>query len=334
VDVAKLKAEFTQQYYDAKGTPLRARMIAHFAGATALASLAPWAWNLVFGTPWLRRLANRAVGFHPERSIPAMPEQSLRHWFEARAPRTDAGKGRVFFFCDEFTDVNDVAAGRAAIELLEGLGYAVVLPEHGESGRAALSKGLLRRARALAAENVRLLEPWVGPEAPLVGIEPSAILSFRDEYPELLRGADQAAARRLAPHCLMLEEFLAREMDAGRIEAGRFTPQRRVVHLHGHCHQKALASVTPTVRVLEQLGGYDIRAIPSGCCGMAGSFGYEAEHYGVSQKIGELVLFPRVRQAGPDEVIAAPGTSCRHQIHDGTGRTAWHPAELLRQALA
>jgi len=334
VDIAKLKAEFTQHYYDARGVPLRSRLIAHFADAAALAALAPWAWNAVFGTPWLRRLANRAVGFHPERSIPLLHGQTLRQWFEARPTRSSGKAGRVFLFCDEFTDANDVPVGQATVELLEGLGYEVVMPEHGESGRAALSKGLLRRARRLAEDNVRTLAQLVTEEAPLVGIEPSAILAFRDEYPELLRGDEQARARALAPHCLMLDEFLARELEAGRIDRSRFVPQKRTVHLHGHCHQKALASLTPTVRVLEQLGGYDVRVIPSGCCGMAGSFGYEAEHFEVSQKIGSLVLFPRVRQVGAEEEIAAPGTSCRHQIHDGTGRSARHPAELLRQALA
>jgi FAD/FMN-containing dehydrogenase/Fe-S oxidoreductase len=340
VDIAKLKAEFLQHYYDAKGTPLRTQMIARFADSAALASLAPWAWNLVFGTRWIRRLANRAVGFHPDRTIPLLPPTSLKKWFDRRSrkretPPTASTRqvGKVYLFCDEFTNANDVGMGMAAVELLEGLGYRVEIPEHVESGRASLSKGLLRRARKFAEANVRLLYPLISEETPLIGLEPSAILTFRDEYPDLLRGEAQQQSRQLGAHCLMIDEFLAREMDAGRIEAAAFKRQSRVVHLHGHCQQKALASVTPTVRVLEQLAGYDVRVIPSGCCGMAGSFGYETEHYELSQKIGELVLFPRVRKSGKGEIIAAPGTSCRHQIHDGTGKTALHPVQLLHGAL-
>lgn len=338
VDVAKLKAEFLQHYYDAKGTPLRALMIANFATSTRLASFVPWAWNLVFGTPALRRLANRAVGFHPDRTIPLLGPTTLAGWLRKRpsAPATrstpDAPR-RVFLFCDEFTNHNDVEAGQAAVELLEALGYEILTPPHGESGRASLSKGLLRRARTFAARNVALLHPLVSAETPLLGIEPSAILTFRDEYPDLLRGEAQKQAQELAPHCLMIEEFLANELDAGRISPDAFTPLNRVVHLHGHCQQKALASVSPTAKLLEVLAGCDVRIIPSGCCGMAGSFGYESEHYDLSQKIGELVLFPRVREAAPRDLIAAPGTSCRHQIHDGTGHSALHPLQILRQAL-
>jgi Fe-S oxidoreductase len=143
----------------------------------------------------------------------------------------------------------------------------------------------------------------------------------------------QKRARALGEHCLTIEEFLAREMDAGDLRSDCFIAQRAIVHLHGHCHQKALGSMSPTVQILEQLAGYDVRLIPSGCCGMAGSFGYEAEHFELSQKIGELVLFPRVRGLGQGEKVAAAGTSCRHQIHDGTGVKAFHPVELLRRAL-
>lgn len=331
VDVAKLKAEFLQHYYDTKGTPLRAQMIARFAESAALAAKAPWAWNFVFGTPALRRLANRAVGFHPERTIPLLGPVTLQRWI-ARLPKVSAPR-KVYLFCDEFTNYNDVAVGQAAVELLLGLGYEVAVPGHVESGRASLSKGLLRRARRFAARNVELLHPIVSAETPLLGIEPSAILTFRDEYPDLLRGEAQRQARELAANCLLVEEFLAAELDAGRISASAFLPLRRIVHLHGHCQQKALASVSPMAQLLEVLAGCDVRFITSGCCGMAGSFGYEAEHYELAQKIGELVLFPRVRAAEPVDLIAAPGTSCRHQIHDATGRTALHPLQILRQAL-
>ncbi len=334
VDIAKLKAEFLQHYYDDKGAPWRSRMIARFADVSALMSRMPWAWNAIYSVPALRRLANRAAGFHPERSIPPLSTPTLRRWFEKRKPRRSNGERRkVYFFCDEFTNYNDADIGRAAIELLEGLGYEVVMPRHPESGRASLSKGFLRRAREFARTNVRIFAPLVSEETPLLGVEPSAILTFRDEYPDLLRGEEQKAANKLGANALQIDEFVAREIDAGRIRPEHFREGSREILLHGHCHQKALASQTPTVRMLELPKGHRVRLIPSGCCGMAGSFGYEAEHYDVSMRIGELVLFPRVRET-PDEItIAAPGTSCRHQILDGTGRRSLHPVQILREAL-
>ncbi|MDX2080735.1 MAG: FAD-linked oxidase C-terminal domain-containing protein [Terrimicrobiaceae bacterium] len=335
VDIAKLKAEFLQHYYDANGVPARAWMIAHFTDTARLASLFPAAYNAVFQTPALRRVLNQLFGFHPDRTMPRLNPRTLRSWFAARRPLAPRGphRGRVHLFCDEFTNHNDLSAGVAAIELLELLGYEVVLPDHVESGRASLSKGLIRRARAFAEENVRSLAERVSEAEPLVGIEPSAILGFRDEYPVLVGSSLRADARRLAPNCLMLDEFLAREADAGRIEPGAFTDEERTIQLHGHCHQKAISSVDPTVKALSMPRNYRVHVIPSGCCGMAGSFGYEAEHYDVSMNVGELVLFPVVRRQPADVLIAAPGTSCRHQIHDGTGRNALHPAEILRAAV-
>ena len=235
-------------------------------------------------------------------------------------------------FCDEFTNYNDLDAGIATIELLELLGYEVIIPDHVESGRASLSKGLVRRAKEYAEANVRKLSGIISKEEPLVGIEPSAILGFRDEYPALVGSELRGAALSLAPNCLLLDEFIAREAEVGRITSDLFTATARTVHLHGHCHQKALVSLDPTFRMLSLPENYTVKIIPSGCCGMAGSFGYESEHYGVSMKVGELVLFPSVRKASKDSLVAAPGTSCRHQIHDGTGRKALHPAEILRAA--
>lgn len=335
VDIAKLKAEFLQHYYDANGVPARAWMIAHFADMARLASLFPPGYNAVFQTPALRRVFNRLFGFHPDRTMPRLNPRTLRSWFASRPPLRALGRrnGRVHLFCDEFTNFNDLSAGVAAVELLELLGYEVVIPDHTESGRASLSKGLVRRAREFAEENVRKLRGCITESEPLIGIEPSAILGFRDEYPVLVEPGLRADARRLAPHCLLLDEFLAREAAAGRIQADMFTDESRTVLLHGHCHQKAIASIDPTVHALSIPAHFRVQIVPSGCCGMAGSFGYEAEHFDVSMKVGELVLFPAVRNQPADILIAAPGTSCRHQIHDGTGRTALHPAEILRAAI-
>ena len=334
VDIAKLKAEFLQHYHDAHGVPFRSRLVAGFSDGARIASFAPEIYNAVFQTPWVRQAFNRMVGFHPDRTLPKVNRVTLRSWLKTRTPLQAGGKrnGRVHLFCDEFTNYNDLDAGIATVELLEFLGYEVVLPNHVESGRASLSKGLIRRAKSFAEENVRLLAPLVSEKEPLIGIEPSAILGFRDEYPALVDVSLRDKARTLAPHCLMLDEFIAREADAGRITADLFTDRSRTIHLHGHCHQKALASLDPTIRMLTLPENYAVNLIPSGCCGMAGSFGYEAEHYDVSMKVGELVLFPAVRKLADDVLVAAPGTSCRHQIHDGTKRKALHPAEILRAA--
>ena len=336
VDVGKMKAEFTQKYHDTHGVPFRSRLVAGFTKRMKQAALAPWVYNKIFSTPALRRAANKAVGFHPERTMPLLGKQTFRKWFGKRkkTPANGAAKnGKVYLFCDEFTDYNDAEVGQKMVGLLEKLGYEVLLPKHVESGRTFLSKGLVKEAQKIANENVRLLQNLISDEAPLVGIEPSAILTFRDEYPDLVAPELREAAQNLAKNALLFEEFMAREMEKKNIASSQFSTEEKLVKLHGHCHQKALSSLSVAKQVLSLPLNYKVQLIPSGCCGMAGSFGYEAEHYELSMQIGELVLFPAVR-AQPDEVIiAAPGTSCRHQIKDGTGRRALHPVEILWEAL-
>jgi FAD/FMN-containing dehydrogenase/Fe-S oxidoreductase len=335
VDVARLKAEWQQHYYDAHGVPRRARLVAGFATSMKWAARAPRLYNAFVTYSVANRLLKRLAGFAPQRSLPPLHATTLAKWHarHANPPTLDYPNGRVHLFCDEFTNYSDTPVGIKAVELLNRLGYQVVIPPHGESGRAHLSKGLVRSAQKLAIRNVGLLKDVVTPAAPLIGIEPSAILGFRDEYPDLVPASLKAAAQRLAANALLFDEFLACEIDAGRIRRAAFDTQRRAIKLHGHCHQKALSSLGPTVKLLELPAGHTVQIIPSGCCGMAGSFGYEAEHYAVSQQIGELVLLPAVRAAAPDTLIAAPGTSCRHQIKDATGRRALHPAEILHAAL-
>ncbi len=334
VDMARLKAEWEQHRHDAEGVPLRSRLIAGSAAAMRRAMIAPWLYNLAVTAPGLAGIIKRFLGFAPRRSLPRLHGTTLSAWHRRRPDRGPAPLGRVHLFCDEFTDLLDVPVGIAAIELLEALGWEVVIPAHVDSGRAQISKGLLREARLLAERNIELLDPVVTDDAPLVGIEPSAILGFRDEYPDLVREPLAPAARRLASRALLIDEFLARAAAAGRIGAAAFTNAPRTVKLHGHCHQKALASVECSAAILRLPPNYTVEVIPSGCCGMAGSFGYEREHFDVSMRIGELVLFPAVRAAADGAIIAAPGTSCRHQIADGTGRTALHPVQVLHAALA
>jgi Fe-S oxidoreductase len=236
-------------------------------------------------------------------------------------------------FCDEFTNHLEPDIGIAAVQLLEGLGFDVRMPSHRESGRSAISQGLLRIAKDHANENVRQFRDLVGPDTPLIGIEPSAILTFRDEYPALVDASLRDSANELANHALMFGEFIETQIDEGKIHSSQFEPKQQTIRLHGHCHQKALASLKPTVRMLQLPAGHRVRLIPSGCCGMAGSFGYTPDRYDLSMKIGELVLFPKIRAEESESIIAAPGTSCRHQILDGTGRLAQHPIEILNAQL-
>ncbi len=254
-------------------------------------------------------------------------------WASKKRENVSGPLGKVYFFVDEFTNYSDTGTGIHAIQLLERLGYTVVIPEHVESGRASLSKGLLRRAKEIAQRNISLLAPIVSEECPLIGVEPSAILTFRDEYIDLAEDALWEKAKSLAKHVYTIDEFLAREIEKGKIQATSFTQSAKQIKLHGHCQQKALSSVAYTQKMLSLPENYSVEVIPSGCCGMAGSFGYEKEHYDLSMKVGELVLFPAVREAGQGTIIAAPGTSCRHQVKDGTGVEAKHPVDILFEAL-
>lgn len=331
VDMAKLKAEFLQHYYEANGVPLRSRLIANFSTLARWGSYVPAVYNFFMTAPGISTLLKKTVGFAPRRSLPKLSAQPLQQWFRKHTP---AATGRtVHLFCDEFTNFNDAEIGAKAVLLLERLGYRVVLPEHTESGRAWLSKGLLKQAREIANRNVQLLKGVITAEQPLIGIEPSAILTFRDEYPDLVDESLLNAARHLAVTSFTIEEFLAAELEAGRIDRSCFTRENRNILLHGHCQQKSVSSLQPTVQILSLPENYSVEVIPSGCCGMAGSFGYEKEHYELSMKIGELVLFPAIRKQTAEVMIAAPGTSCRHQVKDGTGRKALHPVEVLFEAL-
>jgi FAD/FMN-containing dehydrogenase/Fe-S oxidoreductase len=333
VDVAKLKAEFLQHYYDANGVPFRSRLIANFAASARLGSIAPGIYNMMVRGRLTGRWIKQISGFAQDRSMPLLQKTTLKAWFKKHKREGTPANGRVYLFCDEFTNYNDTDIGIKTILLLEKLGYEVVIPEHGESGRAWLSKGLIRHAKKIAANNVRLLSPLITAETPLIGVEPSAILTFRDEYPDLADDEWLAAAQQLAANSFMVDDFIALEIGKGNIRAGQFTTEARQIQLHGHCQQKALSGVAGSVKLLSLPQNYSVKVIPSGCCGMAGSFGYEKEHYDISQKIGELVLLPTVRRQPDDVIIAAPGTSCRHQIKDGTGRKALHPVEVLYQAL-
>lgn len=332
VDMAKLKAEFLQHYYDANGVPLRSRMIAGFTTSARIGALAPALYNKFVQSRWVKKL----IGFAPDRSMPLLHKTTLRAWYkkyQAAKAGAPAKPRRVYLFCDEFSNYNDVETGIATIRLLDRLGYEVIIPDHDESGRTWLSKGLVRHARDIANGNIRQLQTLISADAPLIGIEPSAILTFRDEYPDLADDSLLSGAENLARNSFLVDDFLAREIARGHIRPEQFTADKRTVMLHGHCQQKALTGVAGSIQALSIPVNYTVKTIPSGCCGMAGSFGYEKEHYQLSQQIGELILLPAVRSQPDETIIAAPGTSCRHQIRDGTGKKALHPVEVLYDAL-
>jgi Fe-S oxidoreductase len=336
VDMTKYKAEFLQHYYDANGIPLNTRLIAYLNRINHLVSLAPWIYNAIVTNRFTSSVLKKVMGFAQQRSLPRLHRMTLTRWYRKNYKRLSVAtpiKGKVSLFADEFAEYNDTETGIKAIRLLSSLGYEVIIPRHTESGRATLSKGLLRKARKIAEKNVTLLKDVVTPEVPLVGIEPSCILTFRDEYPQLVRESFRTAAMRLAENTFLLDEFINREAQKGNIQREAFTREVKKIRLHGHCHQKALASTAATREMLSLPFNYTVEEIPSGCCGMAGSFGYEKDHYELSMRIGELVLFPAVRASASDVLIAAPGTSCRHQIFEGTGKRAYHPIEILYDAL-
>ncbi len=334
VDIGKLKAEFLQNYYDVHGAPLRSRMIANIHKSNHLASKVSSLFNFMVDNSVTSSIVKATAGIAPQRSIPKVHKVTLRDWFNKRPKqRTPAIHGQVYFFCDEFTNYNDTNIGQTAIKLLEALGYEVLMVEHAPSGRAYLSKGFLRKGKAFAEKNINIFSKLVNDKTPLVGLEPSAILSFRDEYIDLTRGTMRKQAEQLAKNVFMIDEFIDQLMEAGKVDKSRFTKESKKVKLHGHCQQKAVASLVPSKRILSFPSNYTVEAIPSGCCGMAGSFGYEKEHYELSMQIGELVLFPTVRKQPEEVLISATGTSCRHQIKDGTDRHAKHPVEILYEAL-
>jgi FAD/FMN-containing dehydrogenase/Fe-S oxidoreductase len=333
VDITKLKAEFLQHYYQSNGVPLRTRLIANISKINQLGGIAPKLYNYVNQHPKLGGLIKKQLGFAQERSIPKLHQTTLKKWYKKEGKKIkDKGK-TVYFFADEFTNFNDTDTGIKGIQLLEKLGYEVIIPKHLESGRTYLSKGLVKQAQAIANKNIKLLKDIISKETPLVGIEPSALLTFRDEYKDLANQELKTSAVQLSENCLMIEEFLWQEMQAGRIIKEQFTENTKEVSFHGHCYQKSLASTLPVKEVLSFPANYSASEIDSGCCGMAGSFGYETEHYELSMRIAELKLLPAVRKAKLTTLLAASGTSCRHQIKDGSQREAMHPVEILFNAL-
>lgn len=333
IDMARFKAEYLQHYYDVSHVPLRSFLIANLIKIQKMGMVIPWLYNGIVSVRLTSSLLKGMLRFAPERSIPKLYKMTLRNWLLRHSDANVPTKGTVYLFADEFTNYMDVEIGIRFIELLRKLGYSVLIPEHVESGRTEISKGMLKKAKVIAEKNVTLLQGLITEDTPLIGIEPSCILSFRDEYPDLVSEHMKVSAAKLAVNSLLYDEFIVREIKKGNIIRSQFTEASLKIMLHGHCHQKSLASIEPSKEMLSLPVNYVVEVIPSGCCGMAGAFGYEKEHYQLSMQIGEQVLFPAIRQTGDEVCISAPGTSCRQQIADGTGRKALHPIEVLYNAL-
>ncbi len=332
VDMAKMKYEFLAHYYEKHGLPLRNRVFGRIETLNRLGSAFAPLSNRVLNHPWHKRILERAIGVDRRRSLPEFAEETFEQWFYHRNPDSvgDRDRPTVVFFPDTFINYSEPHIGIAAVEVLESAGYRVVLAEpRACCGRPLISKGMLRQAREAARYNISQLERYVDRGWAIVGCEPSCVMTFRDDYRDLV---NDPRTNRIADSIFMIDEFLAREQAAGRLSL----PVKRLdrtISLHGHCQQKAIAGTGSTVAALELVPGYEVTTLNTGCCGMAGSFGYEREHYDLSMKIGEDRLFPAIRNADDRTEFAATGTSCRHQIADGTGRTAHHPIELIRAAV-
>ncbi len=335
VDIAKLKAEFLQHWHDNHHIPLRTILIAYITTINRIGSLAPPVYNFFIKNKLTSGLFKKAIGIAEKRSIPALYKTTLRNWIRKNLDGINPAdpKGKVCLFIDEFTNFNDTSTGISTVVLLTKLGYRVITVKHDESARTYLSKGFIRTAKKIVRNNITKLRSIINEETPLIGIEPSAILGFRDEYPDLADNDIKEDSAMIARNSMMVDEFISREYRAGRIRRDSFAGKKSNVLLHAHCQQKAVSSSSYTIEILSIPENYNVREIPSGCCGMAGSFGYEKEHYELATSIGEMVLFPEVRAASDDVIIAAPGTSCRHHIKDGTGRIALHPVEVLLKVL-
>lgn len=328
VDVATLKAEFLYQYQKANGFSTRSKIFANNAKLNKMGSLFPSITNFISN----QSLVKKSMGIAPERQVPLLAKKTFRKWYENnKFEISDFPNGQLYLFVDEFTNYYDVNIGIDAFELLTKLGYQVLIVDHEESGRTYLSKGFLEEAKKITDININIFKNLISSNAPLIGIEPSAILTFRDEYLRL--ASDKENAERISQNAFTIEEFFKKEIIDGKITPDSFSEETKEIKIHGHCHQKSLSSVEATFAMLNLPKNNTVTIYNSGCCGMAGSFGYEKEHYKVSMQMGEDTLFPKVRNTGANVKIAAAGTSCRHQIYDGTKREAQHPVSILRSCL-
>ena len=330
VDIAALKAEFLHQYYKTNKPTLRTKLFADNVKYNKLGSIVPFITNVALNNV----ITKKVLGIATQRSIPKLYKTTLKKWYKRNVNQLHSKEfknGEVYLFCDEFTNYYDVTIGIDAIELLTKLGYKVIIVNHEESGRSAISKGFLDKAKEVIDKNIDIFKDLISEEKPLIGIEPSAILGFRDEYIRL--ADDKNSAKNISKNTFTFEEFIKAEFENKKINTSDFNNNSKEIKIHVHCHQKSLSTTEATFSMLNIPTNYKPTILNTGCCGMAGSFGYEKEHYNVSMLVGEDTLFPKIRNLAEEIEISAAGTSCRHQIKDGTKKQSKHPITLLREAL-
>ncbi len=329
VDMARIKTEWLDKYWQANPIPLRTRLFAHMPQLlrktpTRFNPVANWANRQQFIRTWLER----SLGVSKNRKLPPFASEPFTDWFARR--QWPEGTSTVVLFADTFNNFSYPETSRAAAEFFSRTGHTVLVPDSRACcGRPLLSKGLVREARALLLEALDVLYPFAEQGLPIVGLEPSCILTFRDELAALL--PNDPRVKKVAELSLTFEEFVSQSATLGGV---KWKDDQKNVMIHGHCHQKAIVGSGPSQRCLSLPTNYSATVIDSGCCGMAGAFGYEKEHYDISIRMAEHRLAPAVRAASPDTIIAASGVSCRSQLEDTTSRKALHPAEILRAALA
>jgi Fe-S oxidoreductase len=347
VDMARMKIEFLHHYKARHGHTLKDRLIAHLPRYAHWGARLPWLFNLRDTLPGAAALSQRIAGFSSRRSLPTWRRDTflggltITAGADGRAaPQCEGPSGEVVLFADTFNNAFESQNAHSALAVLRAAGYTVriALPAEDKRpfrllccGRTYLATGMVDEAKAEARRTLAALQPVAARGVPIVGLEPSCLLTLRDEYTVMGLGD---AARTVADHSLLFEEFLVRERKAGRLKLDLKSLPQKTALVHGHCHQKAFDAFTPVQAVLGWIPGLAVKPIESSCCGMAGAFGYEAAHYDVSMAMAELSLLPAVRAADQQTLIVADGTSCRHQIHDGAGREALHVARVLALALA
>lgn len=331
VDISTLKSEFLYQYQKNNCIPLKNKIFAYNSLINKYLSKMPHITNFILKQKFTKKI----MGIAPERTLPILQKTTLQKWYLKNKDFLHKGEkplGNVFVFCDEFTNYYEVDIGIDTLELLSKLGYAPFILNNSESGRSAISKGFLKFAQKKADENIRIFKDLIDEKTPLLGIEPSAILSFRDEYLRL--ATDKKAAQKIAKHTFTIEEFLQKEIIKNKIPKNLFTKKSKNIKVHLHCHQKALSNLKATFEVLNLPENYCVSILNSGCCGMAGAFGYEKKYYHLSQKIYEQNLFSKIKNTHKNTLLVATGTSCRHQIKDSKfPQKPLHPVSVLKNAL-
>ena len=324
-----MKSEFLYHYHNEHGLSLRSRLFGHIGAINNLASYFPKIFNSLNQSAFTKKILDK-IGIAKERELPPLALERFSAWFTKHQQNIANGAQQVVLFNDTFNEFNQPSIGQAAVKVLNALGYQVISPKWQCCGRTYLSKGMLKEAKSKANTLIKSLLPYAQKGIPIIGLEPSCILTLKDDYESLL-GSNFPNIKLFMESCLTLDEFLFELIKNEKFNL-KFNQNINQVKLHGHCHQKALVGTIATMNVLKKIG-CQVSEIDSGCCGMAGSFGYEKEHYKISMQIANLKLLPAVRASDENTLIVANGISCRSQIAQGTSRKAFHLAEVIADCI-